>query len=138
MFNVTKSSFLAGQQPKRSSKGRSIASIGNTLINVLIKKEASLVLQANVKHWPLKLTSVASNRLQITVQFKRESNTFQPGEISSMVLIKMREIAEAYIGKQVKNAVMTVPAYFNDLQRTLSSLAQAYIEGNSKYTNIYF
>uniref|UniRef100_A0AAV1VDG7 Heat shock protein 70 n=1 Tax=Peronospora matthiolae TaxID=2874970 RepID=A0AAV1VDG7_9STRA len=62
----------------------------------------------------MKLTSAAGNRSLVLLQFKRDSKTFQSDEISSMVLIKMREIAGAYIGKQVENAVMTVPAYFND------------------------
>lgn len=50
----------------------------------------------------------------IVVKFKGETKKFHPEEISSMVLTKMKEIAEAYLGKSVKNAVITVPAYFND------------------------
>jgi L1 cell adhesion molecule like protein len=53
----------------------------------------------------------------INVTFKGESKQFASEEISSMVLIKMKEIAEAYLGREVKNAVITVPAYFNDSQR---------------------
>jgi L1 cell adhesion molecule like protein len=51
------------------------------------------------------------------VDFKAESKTFQPEEISSMVLTKMRDVAAAYLGAQVNKAVITVPAYFNDSQR---------------------
>jgi len=53
----------------------------------------------------------------IVVKFKGEIKKFQAEEISSMVLLKMKDIAEAYLGKQIKNAVVTVPAYFNDSQR---------------------
>ena len=53
----------------------------------------------------------------IQVEYKAEQKTFSPEEISSMVLIKMKEISEAFIGKEVKEAVITVPAYFNDSQR---------------------
>merc|ERR550537_2147363 len=53
----------------------------------------------------------------IQVEYKGETKTFMPEEISSMVLIKMKEIAEAYLGGDVPNAVVTVPAYFNDPQR---------------------
>merc|ERR1712151_1237607 len=53
----------------------------------------------------------------IEVTYKGEKKQFKAEEISSMVLTKMREIAEAYLGKEVKNAVITVPAYFNDSQR---------------------
>jgi heat shock protein 1/8 len=53
----------------------------------------------------------------ISVQYKGEEKTFAAEEVSSMVLIKMKEIAEAYLGSTIKNAVVTVPAYFNDSQR---------------------
>merc|ERR1711971_718135 len=53
----------------------------------------------------------------IDVEYKGERKSFKAEEISSMVLIKMKEIAEAYLGKEVKNSVVTVPAYFNDSQR---------------------
>jgi len=51
------------------------------------------------------------------VQSQGETKKFHPEEISSMVLTKMKDISEAYLGKSVKNAVVTVPAYFNDSQR---------------------
>ena len=53
----------------------------------------------------------------IKVEHKGETNTFQPEEISAMVLGHMKEIAEGYIGDTVTDAVITVPAYFNDSQR---------------------
>ena len=53
----------------------------------------------------------------ITVEYKNETKTFSAEEISSMVLVKMKEVASAYLGKDVKKAVVTVPAYFNDSQR---------------------
>lgn len=54
---------------------------------------------------------------KIIVKYKGEIKKFHPEEISSMVLVKMRETAEAYLSKTIKNAVVTVPAYFNDSQR---------------------
>jgi len=53
----------------------------------------------------------------LQVKVGSESKTFTPEEISAMVLIKMKETAEAYLGKKVTHAVVTVPAYFNDAQR---------------------
>jgi L1 cell adhesion molecule like protein len=53
----------------------------------------------------------------IVVNFKNEVKKFHPEEISSMVLVKMRETAEAFLSKKVNDAVITVPAYFNDSQR---------------------
>jgi len=51
------------------------------------------------------------------VNFKNEKKKFSPEEISAMVLTKMKEIAETFLSKTIKNAVVTVPAYFNDSQR---------------------
>ncbi len=69
-------------------------------------------------HHPLRqVLSGPSDKPMIEVTFKGETKQFAPEEISSMVLLKMKEIAEAYLGGEVKNAVITVPAYFNDGQR---------------------
>ena len=73
-------------------------------------------VQQDLKH--LSYTVVQKeNKPFIQVEFRGETKTFAPEEISSMVLIKMKEIAEAYLGETVKDAVITVPAYFNDSQR---------------------
>merc|ERR1712188_190999 len=61
----------------------------------------------------------------IVVEYKGETKKFQPEEISSMILTKMKETAEAYLGGEVKNAVVTVPAYFNDSQRASTKDAAA-------------
>jgi len=73
-------------------------------------------VQADMKHWPFKV--VDSNGLpKLKVEYQSEEKTFTPEEISSMVLVKMKETAEAYLGTAVTEAVVTVPAYFNDSQR---------------------
>ena len=69
-----------------------------------------------MKHWPFTVVNDAG-RPKVQVEYKGETKSFYPEEISSMVLTKMKEIAEAYLGKTVTNAVVTVPAYFNDSQR---------------------
>ena len=53
----------------------------------------------------------------IVVKYKGEFKKFHPEEISAMVLVKMKETAEAYLAKPVKHAVISVPAYFNESQR---------------------
>jgi L1 cell adhesion molecule like protein len=73
-------------------------------------------VQSDMKHWPFRVINDAS-KPKIRVEYKSEEKTFFPEEISSMVLVKMKEIAEAYLGKTVTDAVVTVPAYFNDSQR---------------------
>lgn len=72
--------------------------------------------QSDMKHWPFEVISV-EGKPKIQVEYKGETKNFFPEEISSMVLTKMKETAEAYLGKTVSNAVVTVPAYFNDSQR---------------------
>jgi heat shock protein 1/8 len=73
-------------------------------------------IQGDMKHWPFKVIS-DSGKPKIEVEFKGENKRFAPEEISSMILSKMREIAEAYLGQKINDAVITVPAYFNDSQR---------------------
>ena len=68
------------------------------------------------KHWPFDIVEEAG-RPKVQVEYKGEAKTFFAEEISSMVLVKMKETAEAYLGKTVTDAVVTVPAYFNDSQR---------------------
>lgn len=74
-------------------------------------------VQRDMKHFPFKVVNQDGNpKVQVTV--KGEKKNFSPEEVSAMVLGKMKEIAEAYLdNKKVKNAVVTVPAYFNDAQR---------------------
>merc|ERR1712137_329479 len=74
-------------------------------------------VQQDIKLWPFKVVSGPNDKPLIQVKYQGEEKKFQAEEISSMVLIKMKEIAETYLGKPVKNAVITVPAYFNDSQR---------------------
>ena len=74
------------------------------------------VVQNDIKSYPFQVIS-DTNKPKIQVSYKNELKTFSPEEISSMILIKMKEIAESYIGEKVTDAVVTVPAYFNDSQR---------------------
>merc|ERR1712100_15508 len=79
----------------------------------------------DIKHWPFKVAADGTGKPTIQVEFKGETKSFMAEEVSSMVLTKMKEIAEAYLGKEVKNAVITVPAYFNDGQRQATKDAGA-------------
>ncbi|CAM9200176.1 unnamed protein product [Ectocarpus sp. 6 AP-2014] len=73
-------------------------------------------VQSDMKLFPFKIINKDS-KPQVQVDVKGSKKTFAPEEISAMVLVKMKEIAEAFLGKDVANAVVTVPAYFNDAQR---------------------
>lgn len=81
-------------------------------------------VQSDMKFWPFKVVN-EGGKPKIEVDYKGEVKRFFPEEISSMVLIKMKEIAEAYLGKKVTDAVITVPAYFNDSQRQATKDAGA-------------
>ena len=74
-------------------------------------------VQADLKHYSYDVSADSKDRPVINVTYKGEEKTFYPEEISAMVLSKMKEIAESYLGEEVKEAVVTVPAYFNDAQR---------------------
>ncbi|KAG2232141.1 hypothetical protein INT48_008883 [Thamnidium elegans] len=80
------------------------------------RRFADAEIQADMKHWPFKVID-KEGKPNIEVEFKGEKKTFTPEEISSMILVKMKETSEAYLGGTIDSAVITVPAYFNDSQR---------------------
>jgi len=80
------------------------------------RKFSDTTVQADVKSFPFQVIEKDEKPI-IKVNYKNEEKTFQPEEISSMILTKMKEVAESYIGEKVDSAVITVPAYFNDSQR---------------------
>ncbi|KAL3309325.1 Heat shock cognate 71 kDa protein [Cichlidogyrus casuarinus] len=73
-------------------------------------------VQSDMKLWPFKVEN-ENNNPKIQVEFKGQKKSFLPEEISAKILGKMKETAETYLGEQVSDAVITVPAYFNDGQR---------------------
>ncbi|PNY03568.1 heat shock protein, partial [Trifolium pratense] len=75
------------------------------------------VVQKDIKLWPFKVVADENNKPMVAVEYKGQEKRLCAEEISSMVLTKMREIAEAYLESPVNHAVITVPAYFNDSQR---------------------
>ncbi|XP_021813756.1 heat shock cognate 70 kDa protein-like [Prunus avium] len=114
--------------------------IGDAAFNQAIKNPVNTIFEAkrligrrfsdecvqnDMKHWPFKVVEGPAEKPVFVVTHKGVEKQFAAEEISSMVLVKMREIAEAYLGSTVKNAVITVPAYFNDSQRQATKNAGA-------------
>merc|ERR1712100_205485 len=122
--NRTTPSYVAFNETERligdAAKNQVAMNAFNTVFDakrLIGRKFTDSAVQSDMKHWPFKVTSGVGGKPTIHVQYRGEEKTFAAEEISSMVLIKMKEIAEAYLGKDVNNAVVTVPAYFNDSQR---------------------
>jgi L1 cell adhesion molecule like protein len=121
--NRTTPSFVAFTDTERligdAAKNQVAMNPQNTVFDakrLIGRKFADAEVQADMKHFPFKIIDKASKPV-VEVEFKGETKNFTPEEISSMILTKMRETAEAYLGTTVNNAVVTVPAYFNDSQR---------------------
>jgi heat shock protein 1/8 len=121
--NRTTPSFVAFTDTERligdAAKNQVAMNPHNTVFDakrLIGRKFADAEVQSDMKHFPFKIIDRAGKPV-IQIEFKGETKTFTPEEISSMVLIKMRETAESYLGGTVNNAVITVPAYFNDSQR---------------------
>lgn len=74
-------------------------------------------VQSDIKHFSYNVIEKDGDKPFARVLYKGEQKDFSPEEISAMILTKMKDVAESYLGKQVKTAVITVPAYFNDSQR---------------------
>ncbi|CCX06963.1 heat shock protein 70 family [Pyronema domesticum] len=121
--NRTTPSFVAFTDTERligdSAKNQVAMNPHNTVFDakrLIGRKFDEPEVQSDMKHFPFKIVNKGGKPV-IEVEFKGETKQFTPEEISSMVLTKMRETAEAYLGGTVQNAVITVPAYFNDSQR---------------------
>jgi len=130
--NRTTPSYVAFNDTERligdAAKNQVAMNPTNTIFDakrLIGRKFTDAVVQADMKHWPFTVIEGAGGKPMIQIVFKGEEKKFFAEEISSFVLIKMKEIAEAYIGKEVKNAVITVPAYFNDSQRQATKDAGA-------------
>lgn len=80
------------------------------------RRYGDATVQHDKKYMPFDIVD-RDGKPYIKTEVKGENKIFSPEEISAMILIKMKETAETYLGKKVKNAVVTVPAYFNDAQR---------------------
>lgn len=81
------------------------------------RKFSDATVQADMKYWPFTVVKGTNDSPMIEIEFKGERKQLKAEEISAMILTKMKSIAENYLGKEVKNAVITVPAFFNDGQR---------------------
>jgi L1 cell adhesion molecule like protein len=76
------------------------------------------IVEKDRAHWPFKVISGNGDKPLLQVKYQEQVKTFTPEEISAMILSKMKQTAETFLGETVKDAVITVPAYFNDSQRT--------------------
>ncbi|TIA91410.1 hypothetical protein E3P99_01063 [Wallemia hederae] len=122
--NRTTPSYVAFTDTERligdAAKNQTAMNPHNTVFDakrLIGRKFTDADVQSDAKHWPFKLVQDTADKPKIEVEYKGETKQFTPEEISAMVLVKMKDIAEAYLGTTVKDAVVTVPAYFNDSQR---------------------
>ena len=129
--NRTTPSYVAFTEEERligeSAKNQAAMNPTNTIFDAkrLIGRTINdPVIQNDLKMWPFTVKG-KDGKCYLTADYKGEHKEFQPEEISSMVLIKMKEVAESYLGQEVKDAVITVPAYFNDSQRQATKDAGA-------------
>jgi len=121
--NRTTPSYVAFNDQERligdAAKNQVAMNPTNTIFDakrLIGRKFGDATVQSDMKLWPFKVIDVGT-KPKMEVEYKGESKQFFPEEISSMVLTKMKETAESYLGTTVNDAVITVPAYFNDSQR---------------------
>ncbi|XP_065210464.1 heat shock 70 kDa protein cognate 4-like [Planococcus citri] len=122
--NRTTPSYVAfsdeeGMLIGEAAKNQAARNVNNTIFGVkrLIGREFNdATVQEDMNYWPFQVNGY-ENKPAIDVEFQGTYKTYIPEEISAKVLQKMKATAEAYLGKTVRKAVITVPAYFNDSQR---------------------
>jgi L1 cell adhesion molecule like protein len=122
--NRTTPSYVAFTETERligdAAKNQVARNPENTVFDakrLIGRKFGDETVQRDMKHWPFKVVAGPDNKPLIEVEFMGERKRFHAEEISAMVLTKMKETAESFLGQKVNDAVITVPAYFNDSQR---------------------
>lgn len=130
--NRTTPSFVSFNETERligdAAKAQAVSNVNNTIFDakrLIGRKYSDSSVQADLKHLTYNVSNGKDGRPLINVTTKDGSKEFHAEEISSMVLTKMKETAESFLGKEVKKAVITVPAYFNDAQRQATKDAGA-------------
>jgi len=121
--NRTTPSYVAFNENERligeAAKNQAASNPKNTIFDakrLIGRRFDDATVQADMKLWPFKVVS-DKGLPSIEVDYMNETKRFKPEEISAMVLVKMKQTAEDFLGQTVKQAVVTVPAYFNDSQR---------------------
>ena len=129
--NRTTPSYVAFTDSERligdAAKNQAAMNPANTVFDakrLIGRKFADEDVQNDLKHFPFKIVE-QDTKPKIQVEFKGETKVFTPEEISAMILTKMKETAESFLGTAVNDAVVTVPAYFNDSQRQATKDAGA-------------
>jgi L1 cell adhesion molecule like protein len=111
-----------------SAKSQAVSNQQNTFYDVkrLIGRNFSdPIVQKEIQTMPFKVFAGSNDRILIEATVGEEKKQLSPEELSAMVLIKMKQTAESFLGTTVKDAVVTVPAYFNDSQRKATKDAGA-------------
>jgi L1 cell adhesion molecule like protein len=130
--NRTTPSYVAFNETERligdAAKNQAAVNAVNTIFDakrLIGRKYSDPTVQSDLRHLPYKVSADDDGKCKIHAEFKGEQKDFHPEQISSMVLTKMKETAEDYLGETVTDAVITVPAYFNDSQRQATKDAGA-------------
>lgn len=130
--NRTTPSYVAFTDTERlvgdAAKNQANMNSTNTVYDakrLIGRKFSDPIVQADMKLWPFTVVNDGNDKPQIVVTYKGEEKKFYAEEISAMLINKMKEIAEGYLGQEVKDMVITVPAYFNDAARQATKDAGA-------------
>lgn len=130
--NRTTPSYVAFTDTERlvgdAAKNQANMNSTNTVYDakrLIGRKFSDPIVQSDMKLWPFTVVNDGNDKPQIVVTYKGEEKKFYAEEISAMLISKMKEIAEGYLGQEVKDMVITVPAYFNDAARQATKDAGA-------------
>ncbi len=104
----------------RSAKNNANRNPANTVYDakrLIGRKFSDPIVQSDMKHWPFEVVQGTNDKPMIQVEYEEETKKYFPEQISAFILIKMKEMAQNYLGHKITKAVITVPAYFSDQQR---------------------